>query len=45
MQMPIAIGIETSTSLDFALACEYISVKQHIDLSNQGIEIGKLIRV
>lgn len=36
---------ETSTSLNFALASEYISVKQHLNLSNQGIEIGKLIRV
>lgn len=34
---------ETSTWLDFALACEYISAKQHIDLSNKVIEIGKLI--
>jgi four helix bundle protein len=34
---------ETNTWLDFALACEYISSEQHKDLSNQGIEIGKLI--
>ncbi len=34
---------ETSTWLDFALACEYISIEQHKDLSNQGVEIGKLI--
>ena len=34
---------ETNTWLDFALACNYISLEQHIDLSNQGIEIGKLI--
>ena len=34
---------ETNTWLDFALACKYISKEQHIDLSNQGIEIGKLI--
>ncbi len=29
--------------IDFALACEYISTEQHKDLSNQGIEIDKLI--
>ncbi|GGG56048.1 four helix bundle protein [Bizionia arctica] len=34
---------ETHTWLDFALACKYISNKQHIDLSNKGIEVGKLI--
>lgn len=34
---------ETSTWLDFALACNYISKEQHKDLSNQVIEIGKLI--
>jgi four helix bundle protein len=34
---------ETCTWLDFALACEYISKEQHKDLSNQGIEVGKLL--
>ncbi|WP_299102605.1 four helix bundle protein [uncultured Winogradskyella sp.] len=34
---------ETNTWLDFALACKYISIEQHENLSNQGIEIGKLI--
>ncbi|HAB27194.1 MAG: diversity-generating retroelement protein bAvd family protein [Xanthomarina sp.] len=34
---------ETNTSLDFALACNYISKEQHIDLSNRGIVVGKLI--
>jgi len=34
---------ETSTWLDFALACKYISIEQHKSLSNQSIEIGKLI--
>jgi len=34
---------ETSTWLDFAFACEYISIEQHKDLSNQSIEVGKLI--
>ncbi|MGB1308343.1 MAG: four helix bundle protein [Oceanihabitans sp.] len=34
---------ETNTWLDFALACKYISKEQHKGLSNQGIEVGKLI--
>ncbi len=34
---------ETSTWLDFAFACKYISNEQHISLSYQGIEVGKLI--
>ncbi len=34
---------ETSTWLDFALSCHYISKETHIDLSNQSKEIGKLI--
>src|SRR5690606_10779422 len=34
---------ETKTWLDFALACKYISSEQHTDLSNKGIEVGKLI--
>ncbi|NRD21086.1 four helix bundle protein [Winogradskyella eckloniae] len=34
---------ETKTWLDFALACKYISIEQHENLSDQGIEIGKLI--
>lgn len=27
----------------FALACNYISKQQHVDLANKGIEVGKLI--
>ncbi len=34
---------ETTTWLDFALACKYLSTEQHRDLSNQSIEVGKLI--
>lgn len=34
---------ETSTWLDFALACGYISKDIHTDFSNQGKAIGKLI--
>ncbi|MBV7270006.1 four helix bundle protein [Winogradskyella luteola] len=34
---------ETSTWLDFALECQYISENVYRDLSNQAIEIGKLI--
>lgn len=34
---------ETNTWLDFALACDYISKEVHLDFSNQGKEIGKLI--
>lgn len=34
---------ETSTWLDFAIAFDYTSIKQHESLSNQVIEIGKLI--
>ncbi|WP_299555428.1 four helix bundle protein [Seonamhaeicola sp.] len=34
---------ETSTWLDFALACEYISREDHSKYSEQGKEIGKLI--
>ncbi|MFL0352092.1 four helix bundle protein [Xanthomarina sp. GH4-25] len=34
---------ETNTWLDFAFACKYKSKEQHTDLSNKGIEVGKLI--
>ncbi|WP_179005377.1 four helix bundle protein [Winogradskyella forsetii] len=34
---------ETNTWLDFALNCDYLTIEQHNNLSNQGIEIGKLI--
>ena len=34
---------ETSTWLDFALACKYISKEIHSKLSAQGKEIGKLV--
>ncbi|KJD32565.1 S23 ribosomal protein [Tamlana nanhaiensis] len=34
---------ETSTWLDFALNCDYISKEMYVDLTNQGNEIGKLI--
>lgn len=34
---------ETSTWLDFALECEYISNEMHNDLNEKSLEIGKLI--
>lgn len=34
---------ETSTWLDFALACSYLNKEKHLELTQQGIEIGKLI--
>ncbi|WP_178987665.1 four helix bundle protein [Winogradskyella schleiferi] len=34
---------ETNTWLDFTLNCDYLTIEQHNNLSNQGIEIGKLI--
>ena len=34
---------ETSTWLDFAFECNYISTEIHTNLSNQGLEVGKLI--
>jgi four helix bundle protein len=34
---------KTNTWLNIAFACKYISEEQHIDLSNKGIEVGKLI--
>lgn len=34
---------ETSTWLDFTLACGYITKEIHSEFSNQGNEIGKLI--
>jgi len=34
---------ETSTWLDFALACEYINHEQHLNCSDKNKEIGKLI--
>lgn len=34
---------ETSTWLDFALECEYITKETHLDLSHKAVEIGKLI--
>lgn len=34
---------ETSTWLDFSLACGYITKEVHSSLSSRGIEIGKLI--
>ena len=34
---------ETSTWLDFALACEYISKETHTVLNQKSIEVGKLI--
>ena len=29
--------------MEFALVCENISTERHRDVSNQGIEVGKLI--
>lgn len=34
---------ETNTWLDFALNCNYISENQHLNLTSQSIEVGKLI--
>ena len=34
---------ETSTWLDFALECNYITKEQHKELLDQGLEVGKLI--
>ncbi|WGD33813.1 four helix bundle protein [Olleya sp. YS] len=34
---------ETNTWLDFALKCNYISKEEHVKLTNQSTEIGKLI--
>jgi four helix bundle protein len=34
---------ETSTWLDFALECEYITKETHLDLNDKAVEIGKLI--
>lgn len=34
---------ETSTWLDFALKCEYITKETHLDLNDKAVEIGKLI--
>lgn len=34
---------ETQLWLDFAIACDYITEKENIELQNLSIEIGKLI--
>lgn len=34
---------ETSTWLDFALACHYFDEEKHLELTELGIEVGKLI--
>ena len=34
---------ETSTWLDFALACNYLDKEKHLELTELGIELGKLI--
>jgi four helix bundle protein len=34
---------ETNTWLDFALACNYLEKEKHLELTNLGIEVGKLI--
>ena len=34
---------ETSTWLDFALACNYLDKEKHLELTELGIEVGKLI--
>jgi four helix bundle protein len=34
---------ETNTWLDFALACNYLDKEKHIELTQQGKEVGKLI--
>ncbi|MFD0836820.1 four helix bundle protein [Mariniflexile aquimaris] len=34
---------ETNTWLDFALACNYLDKEKHLELTELGIEVGKLI--
>ena len=34
---------ETNTWLDFALACNYLDKEKHLELTEQGKEVGKLI--
>ena len=34
---------ETHTWLDFALACNYLSKEQHVEFSNENVQVGKLI--
>ena len=34
---------ETSTWLDFALACNYLDKEKHLELTELGIEVGKLV--
>lgn len=34
---------ETQTWLDFALACEYISILEHANLNNQAEQVAKLL--
>ena len=34
---------ETNTWLDFALACNYVNKEKYLELTEQGIEVGKLI--
>lgn len=41
--IPIAIGTETSVWLDYAFACEYLKENIYKDLSQENVEIGKLI--
>ncbi len=34
---------ETDTSLDFALACEYITATRHAELAALNVEVGKML--
>jgi four helix bundle protein len=34
---------ETDTSLDFAQSCGYISVAEHLELTQMGAEVGKML--
>ena len=36
---------ETDSSLDFALACKYITAEEHHELTAMNIEIGKMLTV
>ena len=43
MVIPIAIGTETSVWLAYAFACEYLNENLYKELTQENIEIGKLI--
>lgn len=41
--IPITIGTETNVWLNYAFACEYLKEDTYKDLSQENVEIGKLI--